>query len=998
MDGLAAWRDQIVQDLWVALDEDSKAWVQQAPKSLEEAEGRAIEQFLSRPPSSSEARPGELDRVVAVAKAKDNETATWGWAIGGEVGSGKTALLAGLCRRLRADGVFYLAHFVGLTPTSTSIVAMFRRWIAELRASEGNGRAEPEDIAEDGIAAVFWRLLRRVSVDRRIVLVIDNLDAFGSEDRLNWHGCMSFVRPSNVRTILSLCNFDQSQFRRRSSLESMKLEALTKPMADSLIAAINAKYHRQAPASVVRKLLDKRRPDGQSAAGNTRWLSVAVEELNLIGREEFEEARQDVSVPGEQQIQRLLEKAVDDMQPTIDELYASVLARAHRLDPQLTPAFAKLVALAKEGLGNNDLAALLREAAGSCDDAQLASLRRNFRGHLRQTSDLGLWQFSDPLFRDAVLGHYKVPLTEQVAIHRAVVRYLMTLPPSSELRSRELMHHLIGADDRVGLARYWVEVTDEAAVVKDPERARRATLTITAEVARRGPAGVSWATSLLRLDGLTADEKVKLYTALFDLIPLMLGDRLPMSERQGLFTALAKAIDTIRASGPASFDADKARLGCDIEIGKAALEAGNLRDAERTFRQALTNADQIISSHGAAVQATIREGQAMAHEGLGKTMTALGRLDEAIASHQSAITSLQNVKAAKNAGELSQRMAHSLIYIGELKVDLRQYDQAQKCFQEAYQAAQLAGEDLPRDARELTMSLAREREGDLRLKLDDLDGALQAFTEVRRYRATLLDLRAGTLEVFNEGVSAEKMGNVLERQGKFAEAIRSYEHAQSAYKLVASAEPTNVLFARALAAISGSIGDARWGQKDATAARAAYGHQIEILETLRHAGPENADILRRYMTALISIGELEKDTERLDLAQTYFEAATRIADNLLKINRDNATAARDLAVIHTKRALLFMRQGKNADAAAGFEKSAALLDTALRLAPTDRRLRFDKAGVLWNLGSLLTGGGQNQRMMAVYRECHSEYAQLASGGRLPPPHDEIFAELRQMFS
>ena len=111
------------------------------------------------------------------------------------------------------------------------------------------------------------------------------------------------------------------------------------------------------------------------------------------------------------------------------------------------------------------------------------------------------------------------------------------------------------------------------------------------------------------------------------------------------------------------------------------------------------------------------------------------------------------------------------------------------------------------------MSLAREREGDLRLKLDDLDGALQAFTEVRRYRATLLDLRAGTLEVFNEGVSAEKMGNVLERQGKFAEAIRSYEHAQSAYKLVASAEPTNVLFARALAAISGSIGDARWGQK-----------------------------------------------------------------------------------------------------------------------------------------------------------------------------------------
>jgi hypothetical protein len=81
-----------------------------------------------------------------------------------------------------------------------------------------------------------------------------------------------------------------------------------------------------------------------------------------------------------------------------------------------------------------------------------------------------------------------------------------------------------------------------------------------------------------------------------------------------------------------------------------------------------------------------------------------------------------------------------------------------------------------------------------------------------------------------------------------------------------------------------------------------------------------------------------------------------------------------------------------------FAQSVDLLDAALRLAATDRRLLFDKASVLLNWGSLLADDHQVPAASEVLSECHKTYARLARKGPLPPPHDQIYPMLKEMFS
>jgi tetratricopeptide (TPR) repeat protein len=993
VEGLQSWKNCVFDDLWTAIDEETRSWADTVPRTWQETESRAIERYLATAAAQSEIRKPELESLIDFATRPGSHEGQWASGVLAEPGGGKSTFLASLCRRLAEKNVCVFSQFVGLGPKSISVLAMYQRWTQELCALEGKDQATEPDLAPDEAVRRFWRMLRTASVDRRIVLVIDGVEGFTSEDRLDWYGTMSADCPSNVRVVLSALPSSASMLEHRSGLAIHELTALDAVDAESIASSICKKYHRQFPRSLLSGILAIRRADGKPAIQNARWLSVAMEELNLLGREEFEGAE---SAPGgtdEGRLQQLLESTVRGFPSTVEELYKRAHARAARLDPEGAPLFAKLLACARHGLGNADLQFLLGTITGTPGDAaRVAFLRRIFRAHL-QTAGTGLFEFIDKRFAASITDYYRPTEAEQASLHKAIADYLGGLPEANPLRAQELMYHLLKANQADRAAKLWAQTFAQGKATENWLPAKWATLTVGDEVASRGSGGLSWLTSLLRSPSLSPIEVRDILESFSDTLSVTLLPRLSLPEKKLLY----KALSDMFASLPREAETDgrrlKAHLATQLEAGKIDLAAGSLQDALRMFEDALETAGALRRLVPSSIDAI--QGEAMAQEQRGRTLAALGKIDEAASAFQDAIAAQQN---APTSGERNRQIAHCLIYLGETHSAARRFDQALECFQEAYQKARGAALDVERSDYELTMSLAREREGDLRLKLDDLAGAIAAYSEVRKIRKKLLDLSPTELAIFNEAVSSEKLGEVLARQSKFREAREAYNSAQATYKSLAASDPANITWARAVATVTGMIGDLESQQGHMLGAKAAYNEQIQVLETARKNAPDNKDVLRSYMAALIDLGEVHLHFKEYEMAEKTLIRAVELAEALRNQCRTNATAVRDLVVAHVKLAIFYTERGKYGSAVSKYRKSIELIDEGLNLAPGDRRMRLDKAGFLWNMGTALQELHKPEDAVACLRQSYTLHRALATEGPLPSPQDQMFAILRRMFA
>ena len=157
-------------------------------------------------------------------------------------------------------------------------------------------------------------------------------------------------------------------------------------------------------ASSSRRVLDaliaKKGPDGFAWA-TPLWLVLAVEELNLLDADDFSRAKRTYSGSPADQLKALMVDMVAAMPPDILKLYSSTFDRAEELfGPHLTRAFLGSIAVSRAGWRTADFRSLLPRLSGETwDELRFASLRRMFRGQVRQRGAFGQWDFSHGLMR-----------------------------------------------------------------------------------------------------------------------------------------------------------------------------------------------------------------------------------------------------------------------------------------------------------------------------------------------------------------------------------------------------------------------------------------------------------------------------------------------------------------------------------------------------------------------------------------------------------------------
>ena len=237
-----------------------------------------------------------------------------------------------------------------------------------------------------------------------MVLVTDALDQFEATvqgGRATW---LPATLPANVRFIATAIPGEASEaLRQRARCQPVVLEPLGEAEARGIAEAICARYHRELEPEVMTALLSKRGSEG-FAWGNSLWLVLAVEELNLLDADDFSRARNSYAgPPAEQRLCALMLDIVNDFPADIPSLYRASFERADQLfGAGLGRAFIGLIAVSRSGWRETDFRSLLPQLTGEpWDELRFASLRRSFRGQLRERGSSGQWDFGHAQMRAA---------------------------------------------------------------------------------------------------------------------------------------------------------------------------------------------------------------------------------------------------------------------------------------------------------------------------------------------------------------------------------------------------------------------------------------------------------------------------------------------------------------------------------------------------------------------------------------------------------------------
>ncbi|WP_231684103.1 DUF4062 domain-containing protein [Phosphitispora fastidiosa] len=498
---LKEFGNMVLEDLWGALDEETKALAEKPDTTWQERERNILSQFVEERVRTFKGRKDLLDQLEELALSAPGRE-HWGTVITGGSGSGKSALFAKLNEQLDKYGCMVLSHVAGVSPVSSCIRDMLLRWIEELSGYLEIPEQKPETMEET--KTLFANLLSRAAVDKRVVCLLDALNRFERTSAARYMTWLPEIWPENARLIVTAIPGEETRtLGKRRGFKVQELPPLNETDTRQIIESIGKQYGKTISPDVIKVIRDKRRGDQTPSYSNPLWVRIIIEELLLLDQDDFAAADQFTGNP-EAQLHALLINVAEKFPPEIEEGYAYLLRRAEKSFGEVwVRAVFRFLAASRYGLREIDLRNLLERQGIKWNSLQFAALRRYIRAHLIQRGTEGYWDFTHDLARVSLEERYLADKQDRLRVHSQAVDYLETLQPEDPLRQSELMYHYYMADDKMRAARYYGGELQE-------EELAGATKVL-AEIIIEGAGnnvnfGLDWVTGLLKQDGLDNDE------------------------------------------------------------------------------------------------------------------------------------------------------------------------------------------------------------------------------------------------------------------------------------------------------------------------------------------------------------------------------------------------------------------------------------------------------------------------------------------------------------
>jgi hypothetical protein len=575
--GLDEWGQAVLEDLWQALDEETRALADLPAPTWQDEQRWLIEQFVDARRLGFVGRTEVVERLLRLVRSPTGRAERWGACVTGASGSGKSALFAHLHGNLETGDVLLLSHAAGVSCRSIQIDALLRRLTEELAQALSIECPVDETSPSRYVEESFAELLRRASETRRVVLLIDALDQFEPTRRAKQLAWLPEPWPDNARFVATTAPGAPSEALERRGAELIPLPALEADEARQMVETVSRRYHCPIAADVLEVLLSKQLPSGTPAAGLPLWLELALEALVLTEADD--------------RVGQMLDTA-RGLPPDVDALYGWVLERNEGHFPTgWVSGLVNLVAVSRNGLRESDLEVLVPKVARltaptapreAWDGLRFAVLRRAFRAQLAQSSADGGWDFTHARLREATRQrNLRDPQLVQ-RLHTGVAYHLKSLPASDPLRQTELMVHLIGSEDRLRAAHYYA---DDLCDMELAGATQALADLVLAGSSQTPNAGLAWVVSLLIEPKLKKTEVAALCRRYNANLLAALENNVPLDARRRIVEATRKAAEESLENDPQNAELRLALATSHQREARLYEEADNQAEADACWRR-----------------------------------------------------------------------------------------------------------------------------------------------------------------------------------------------------------------------------------------------------------------------------------------------------------------------------------------------------------------------------------------------------------------------------
>lgn len=920
--GLEAFGALVYRQLWAALDQETAAFAGSPALTWQERERAALAEFVEQRGRHVVGREPLIGRLQELAEGRNPTETGWGLCITGPPGTGKSAVFAELYTRLATGGaVVLLANAAGGTPHGARVDSMLRRWIEELAgllhaADPIPGTATPEDIED-----IFYDLLRRTSATRRVAVLLDALDQAEPTARgtyLTWFKRERWPGTATILATTARCAAADA-LTQWAGIDEEELPGLTEADVPVIARAVWRRYHREINPGVVRALMKKRTADGSPSAGNPQWLTVALEQLNLLDADDFARADRDFQGSPEARLLALVVDTAEQLPAGVEDLYGWVLARNEKAFGEgAASAFAAGIAMSRSGWREADLVQLIPALASTlhpeapapaADDLRVAELRRGFRAHVVRRSAWGQLDFCDAQMREAVAARYLADEARRRHLHGRVSDYLETLGPDSPIVGIERMRHLIAERDARRAARYYA-TTDAAQPAPGEERVGDAwTLVewIAGEPgaqpgegsAADGNSRVDWMLSWLDEPELGAAERFSVAWNFCWGVLSRLSAVGGVEVQARIAGAVEQTMLQVVEADPGDVARQRQLAVSHKVLGDLFVAQGNLLGALDRYRRGLAIEERLgpEDPHNPRWMRDL----SVSHEKIGKILVARGDLPGALDAFMSGLAPLAWLADAEPGNPDWQRgVSAGHDRVGDVLVALGRPAEALEEFRFGLAVAErLAASDPRNEVWQQDLSVSCQRVGDRLHTQGDGAGALAMYR-----RGMAIDERLAAADPSNAqrqrslAAACDRVDGMSLENGPELPALRAFERGLAIRSHLAAADPADTERQRELAMSHHLVGQAAMARGDLEESLEAHRRALTIRVRLALEDPGNLVWQSDLMQSCDQVGCVLQERGNQPEALDAHRRGLAIARRLVARDPANAEWQRDLAVVY----------------------------------------------------------------------------------------------------
>jgi tetratricopeptide (TPR) repeat protein len=975
---LDAWGRLVLEDIWAQLAADTADAAEEPDIPWQQTERNALLDFAEDRARDFIGRGQVIGKLTVVALSPVEDRAMWGVCVTGEAGSGKSALFGELYRRFAHTDAFVLAHAAGASLLSASVDSMLHRFVEELARALGVDAGLAENANPEAIEATFAALLRRMAEQRRVLVLIDALDQFEAATRGLYVTWLPRPWPINARLVATGVPGQATiALSERSRVELLPLPPLDMGEARAIAEAVCARYHRILEPQVLDALIGKANA-ARPAWENPLWLVLAVEELNLLDADDFGRAKRSYSGALAERLRSLMLDVVAALPVDVPGIYDATFARAEELfGANLARAFVGLIAVSRAGWRESDFRILLPRASGEFwDELRFASLRRLFRGQLRQRGALGQWDFSHAQMRAAARRRVASDGVGEATLHAMIADHLLSRSPNDPLHQTEAMVHLIASENIPRAAAYY---GDEMLSPAELEGATRAIADTVLTSSTDGPVAVARDAAQL-LDAAGLDAAVTGRTAhrfLFDLDGALAG-RASLDARVVLIDRSGEAFARLLRQNSTNAIWQRDLWACHIKVGELLMAAGNREKALTAFVQSLAIAKKGVAESRLDAEWQSCRATSCAH--IADVLAAAGRRDEAMEAYAFALSIEEKLCAADPEDvEWQRNLSATLNKIGDLQVAAGRRKEALAAYQKDLAIAEKLVARVPENVERLRdLSVSQDCVAEMLAATGRREEALAIYRQAQVIREKLAARDPGNTALQRDlWVIYTKIGDLFGGAAQHDEALVAHYRALAIIAKLARVDPGNAQWQRDLTASQNNVGDALMGLGRRTEAFAAYQNALAIAERLAAADPANVIWQRDLSISFMKVADILV-REQPDAAVVNYQRSRSIVENLAAVDPENRRWHRDLCAAWLKLGDALIGAGDLDHALAAFREAIAISEELATADPDNVQWQRDVSVSHSRLGDLLAKISGQDEALASYRKAHAISERLAT--------------------